>query len=196
MLLKLVKGEYGDVGDSFNKLINKGQWKVSHGKGQSVLDLWKTNYGLTLGPTQQKLVIQGLCRLSKGNKPALTEKHKTALTVAAVVILAVVIDKAVDALGNDGTKPKQGTIYEVPGDATPSGKPYIGRHNKPDPAKTRRSSDGRDRTKAEVVDAYDADDVKKGRVAEQKAIDERGGVENLDNKRNEIAPSRGRSNGS
>lgn len=83
-----------------------------------------------------------------------------------------------------------GTIYEVPGDATSSGKPYVGRHNKPEPDKTRRSKDGRDRTKAKVIDTYDANNTQEGRVKEQKAIDDRGGVNNLDNKRNEIAPKR------
>jgi RHS repeat-associated protein len=80
----------------------------------------------------------------------------------------------------------KGTIYKVPGSATRSGKPYIGRHNKPNPAKTRRSKDGRDRTKAKVVDTYDANDVQEGKVKEQKHIDDNGGVLNLDNQRNEI----------
>jgi hypothetical protein len=78
-----------------------------------------------------------------------------------------------------------GTIYKVPGEATESGKPYIGRHNQPDPAKTRKSNDGRDRTKAEVVDTYNAADKQEGRTKEQQQIDQRG-LQNLDNKRNEI----------
>ena len=78
-----------------------------------------------------------------------------------------------------------GSIYKVPGSATTSGKPYVGRHNKPDPAKTRRSKDGRDRTQAEVIDNYDASNVQQGRVKEQAQIDKRG-LGNLDNKRNEI----------
>jgi RHS repeat-associated protein len=81
-----------------------------------------------------------------------------------------------------------GTIYVVPGRATPSGKPYVGRHNKPNPAKTRRSNDGRDRTQAKVVDEYPANDTQAGRTAEQQEIERRGVVDNLDNKRNEIAP--------
>jgi len=79
-----------------------------------------------------------------------------------------------------------GAIYKVPGDATKSGKPYIGRHNKPNPQQTRKSNDGRDRTKAEVIDTYDPNKPAEGRNKEQKAIDDNGGVENLDNKRNEI----------
>jgi len=81
---------------------------------------------------------------------------------------------------------KTGSIYKVPGSATKSGKPYIGRHNKPNPAKTRKSNDGRDRTKAKVIDKYDPNNVQEGREKEQKAIDDHGGVNNLDNKRNEI----------
>jgi RHS repeat-associated protein len=81
---------------------------------------------------------------------------------------------------------KTGTIYKVPGSATQSGKPYIGRHNKPNPAKTRKSNDGRDRKKAKVIDKYDPNDVQEGREKEQNAIDDNGGVDNLDNKRNEI----------
>jgi RHS repeat-associated protein len=88
----------------------------------------------------------------------------------------------------DTKKPaaQAGTIYKVPGTATKSGKPYIGRHKHPDPAKTRKSKDGRDRTKAKVIDNYDPDNVQEGRTKEQKAIDDNGGVDNLDNKRNEI----------
>jgi RHS repeat-associated protein len=80
----------------------------------------------------------------------------------------------------------KGTIYKVPGSATASGKPYIGLHNKPNPAKTRKSKDGRDRTKAKVVDTYNASDTQEGRTKEQQQIDQNGGVSNLDNKRNEI----------
>jgi hypothetical protein len=79
-----------------------------------------------------------------------------------------------------------GTICEVPGSSTASGKPYIGRHNQPDPAKTRKSNYGRDRTQAKVIDTYDPTNVQEGRQKEQAAIDNHGGVANLDNKRNEI----------
>lgn len=79
-----------------------------------------------------------------------------------------------------------GTIYRVPGSGTKSSKPYIGRHNKPNPAQTRKSKDGRDRTQAEVVDRYNASDTQEGRIKEQQQIDQNGGVQNLDNKRNEI----------
>jgi uncharacterized protein RhaS with RHS repeats len=80
----------------------------------------------------------------------------------------------------------KGSIYKVSGKHTKSGKKYIGRHNKPDPAKTRRSNDGRDRTQAEVIDNYDPANTMEGREKEQQHIDANGGLPNLDNKRNEI----------
>jgi len=86
--------------------------------------------------------------------------------------------------------PKSGTIYRVPGEATSNKKPYIGRHNKPTPQKTRKSNDGRDRSQAEVVDNYDPKNVNEGRIKEQRQINKEGGVNNLDNKRNEIAPNK------
>ncbi len=82
------------------------------------------------------------------------------------------------------TAKNTGTIYVVPGKATPSGKPYVGRHNKPNPAKTRRSNDGRDRTQAKVVDTYPANKPQAGADAEQQEIDRRGGIDKLDNKIN------------
>jgi RHS repeat-associated protein len=89
-------------------------------------------------------------------------------------------------VSSNNTSTNTGTIYKVPGSGTKSGKPYIGRHNGPNPAKTRKSNDGRDRSQAEVVDKYPANDTQAGRVAEQKQIDKNGGIENLDNMRNEI----------
>jgi RHS repeat-associated protein len=72
------------------------------------------------------------------------------------------------------TTNNNGTIYVVPGSGTKSGRPYVGRHNKPNPAKTRRSNDGRDRTKAKVVDTYPANNPPAGADAEQQEIDRRG----------------------
>jgi len=86
-----------------------------------------------------------------------------------------------------GTRKAGGTIYEVPGAATSSGRDYIGRHNGPNPAKTRRSADGRDRSQAKVIDRYDKRNTSEGRQREQRAIDNKGGVKKLDNKRNEVA---------
>lgn len=77
-----------------------------------------------------------------------------------------------------------GTIYEVPGSGTKSGKPYIGKHKGPDPAKNRRSPDGRDRKQAKVVDTYDPSKPGEGQAKEQQHIDARGGIDNLDNKIN------------
>jgi len=88
---------------------------------------------------------------------------------------------------NSPGETQEGSIYKVPGEATTNGKAYIGRHNQPTPQETRKSDDGRDRTKAKVIDKYDAKNVTEGRIKEQKAINKEGGVENLDNKRNEIA---------
>jgi RHS repeat-associated protein len=85
-----------------------------------------------------------------------------------------------------------GVIYRVPGEATPSGKPYIGRT---DDLAGRRSDDGRDRSQAEVIGTYPKGDTQAGRVAEQPAINANGGVASLDNKRNEIAPSKWKEKG-
>ncbi len=77
-----------------------------------------------------------------------------------------------------------GSIYEVPGSGTKSGKPYIGRHDGPNPARDRKSNDGRDRTQAEVIGGYDPAVPGAGAEAEQDAIDAAGGIDNLDNKIN------------
>ena len=79
----------------------------------------------------------------------------------------------------------EGIIYEVDGENTPSGKEYVGSTNHDDPAK-RGSSDGRNRKGAKVVDTYKKNDKDERRYKEQKAIDQRGGKENLDNKRREV----------
>jgi hypothetical protein len=49
------------------------------------------------------------------------------------------------------------------------------------------SSDGRDRTQLEVIDTYPKGDIDAARTPEQNAINGQGGVDNLDNRRNEIA---------
>ena len=54
------------------------------------------------------------------------------------------------------------------------------------PQETRESNDVRDRKKAEVIDNYDSNNTTEGRQKEQKAIDDNGGVNNLDDKRDEI----------
>jgi RHS repeat-associated protein len=94
------------------------------------------------------------------------------------------------ALGDLLTGPDPvGCVYCVSGDKTSSGMPYIGRS---DDFETREgySGDGRDRTGAEIVDTYPLGDRAAARVAEQQAINSQGGVANLDNRRNEIAPKK------
>ena len=87
------------------------------------------------------------------------------------------------------SKATSGVIYEVPGEFTSSGKPYIGRHNSPDPA-NRSSADGRPRGKANAIGSYDKSDPKEGAYKEQMNMNVRGGKSKLDNKRNEVNPLR------
>ena len=84
-----------------------------------------------------------------------------------------------------------GKVYRVPGEDTPSGKPYIGTTDQEN-LTDRGSSDGRDRSNAEVISSYPIGDKEQRRQAEQDAIDDAGGIENLDNKRNEIDPVNGK----
>lgn len=69
-----------------------------------------------------------------------------------------------------------------------SGKPYIGR-SKDFKRRMKENTDGRDRTKAKIVGHYNPKKPKTGPIAEQNAMNKRGGVQLLDNKRNEIRPS-------
>lgn len=81
-----------------------------------------------------------------------------------------------------------GIVYKVPGNATSSGKPYIGRTKQGSAAKRGRgANDGRDRTKAKTIDRYNSSNGKEGSFREQKAINKNGGVKRLDNKRNEMS---------
>src|SRR5438067_13499583 len=61
---------------------------------------------------------------------------------------------------------------KLPALAQRAGNPMLADNNKPNPAKTRKSKDGRDRKQAEVVDTYDATNTKEGRVKEQHQIDQ------------------------
>ena len=83
---------------------------------------------------------------------------------------------------------KKGVIYEVPGSATKSGKPYVGKSDVWDKRK-KYSADGRDRSKAKVVGKYDINKPKAGSIAEQKRMNKKGGKDALDNKRLEIKKS-------
>ncbi|PPE71885.1 hypothetical protein C3942_20955, partial [Solimonas fluminis] len=82
---------------------------------------------------------------------------------------------------------EEGCIYCVKGDKTGSGKDYVGSTDNLG-NRQRDKSDGRDREGAEVVDTYPKGDRDTRRAKEQQAINDRGGVNNLDNKRNEVAP--------
>jgi RHS repeat-associated protein len=80
---------------------------------------------------------------------------------------------------------EEGCIYCVPGSATQTGEDYIGSTDNEDD-RFRDSRDGRDRSQAVVIDRYPRGDRDRRRNAEQQAINDRGGVGNLDNKRNEV----------
>ena len=80
----------------------------------------------------------------------------------------------------------EGAIYLVDGPNTPSGKKYVG---SADDLNKRASTarDGRDRSNARVIDTYPIGDRRARRQAEQRGINNNGGKDNLDNKRDEIA---------
>jgi hypothetical protein len=101
-----------------------------------------------------------------------------------------VVAVALEASGGKYLKKALGVIYKVAGKWTRSGKNYIGRTKTGDPA-TRGDAGGRVRNdETEVVDTYDPENLAEGRLKEQRAIDEGGGLGNLDNKRNEVAPEK------
>ncbi len=79
----------------------------------------------------------------------------------------------------------QGCIYCVPGDKTSSGKDYIGSTDDLD-RRSKDSSDGRDRRGADVIDTYPIGDREERRRKEQQAINDKGGLSETDNRRNEI----------
>jgi hypothetical protein len=84
---------------------------------------------------------------------------------------------------------EEGCIYCVKGENTSSGKDYVGSTD--DLGQRQRDrSDGRDCEGAEIIDRYPKGDRGTRRAKEQQAINDRGGVEKLDNKRNEVAPRR------
>ncbi len=83
----------------------------------------------------------------------------------------------------------QGCIYCVKGDKTSSGKDYVGSTDNLG-QRQRDKSDGRDREGAEVIGTYPKSDRDVRRTKEQQAINDRGGVERLDNKRNEVSPKK------
>jgi RHS repeat-associated protein len=78
-----------------------------------------------------------------------------------------------------------GVIYEVPGSGTSSGLPYIG-STVDLVGRARTARDLRDRTQATVVDRFPIGNESVRRAAEQRAMDARGGIDFLDNQRNEV----------
>jgi hypothetical protein len=79
----------------------------------------------------------------------------------------------------------EGVVYEVPGSGTPSRKPYVGTADHLE-KRAQTARDGRDRSHAQEIGRYPRGDRDARRGAEQQGIDERGGIGNLDNRRNEI----------
>ena len=108
------------------------------------------------------------------------------MAAAAALQSALQDGKEVSPPPSDKSKP--GVIYRVPPDKTPSGKPYIGRTTNEEGPPGRGNRDGRDRKEAEIVDDFVGE--REGKKKEQEHIDDNGGVDKLDNKRNEIAPEK------
>jgi len=95
---------------------------------------------------------------------------------------------------NNNGNNSQGVIYKVPGKDTPSGKPYVGSANNLK-SRTKTAKDGRNRSNAEVIGKYPIGNKKARRQAEQQGMNNNGGREKLDNKRNEIAEDKWADNG-
>jgi RHS repeat-associated protein len=92
-------------------------------------------------------------------------------------------------VGEDGVLVHNGgCIYEVPGSRTPSGKPYVGQTGKDSPdLRPGNGKDGRNREAGDKTqDLPDDDGALERRIEEQKAINGRGGLDNLDNKINSV----------
>jgi len=83
----------------------------------------------------------------------------------------------------------EGCIYCVDGANTESGKDYVGSADDLG-RRAATAKDGRDRTDATKVDSYKKGDRTDRQNKEQKAINERGGRDKLDNRRNEVAPDK------
>jgi len=105
-------------------------------------------------------------------------------------------NEAADSTNNAGTSAQpgdadrsEGCIYCVDGSKTQSGKDYIGSTD--DMGRRQRdTSDGGGRSGAERIGSYSKGDGTGRQNQEQQAINDRGGKENLDSKRNGVAPSR------
>ena len=110
-----------------------------------------------------------------------------AVTLADGQFTADDVFATIDILTGFGKEAK-GIIYRVRGNKTDSGLDYIGRTKNPEARLN--AKDGRDRDGADIVGEYDANDTRAGRIGEQNNIDAGGGVDNLDNRRNEISERR------
>ena len=86
-----------------------------------------------------------------------------------------------------GPGDKKSEIYVTAGDRTKTGDPYVGRTDKTPEQRGKNAGDGRDRKNSDTTDIVPSYDKRR---AEQAKIDELGGVDKLDNKRNEIAPGK------
>jgi hypothetical protein len=157
--------------------------------------------GNKVSGTQQAMAVVGVVTPAlKGASAAVKVTEEAAIVIndtnKATTAAAKVENSAKDVAKATGAATKSsesGVVYKVPGKDTPSGDPYIGRTSHPDGPAGRGSADGRDRANAEVVDSYST--TNEGKVKEQQAMDNSGGVKNLDNKRNEIADKNRASNG-
>ena len=83
----------------------------------------------------------------------------------------------------------QGCIYCVKGENTSSGNDYIGSTDNMDQRKNDKT-DGRNRDGAQIIDTYPKGDRDERRKREQQSMNDRGGVDKLDNKRNEVRESK------
>jgi RHS repeat-associated protein len=111
-------------------------------------------------------------------------------TVAVVNEAATSEPAAPDLPEGAGTRESDyGCIYCVSGENTESGKEYVGSTDDIE-ARERDKSDGRDREGAAIVGAYPKGDREARQNAEQQAINDRGGRDALDNRRNEVRESR------
>ncbi|HET8891879.1 MAG TPA: RHS repeat-associated core domain-containing protein [Candidatus Angelobacter sp.] len=90
-----------------------------------------------------------------------------------------------NAMSSKNKESKGGEVYVTEPQA--SGKEYVGRTTQGTEKRMQTRTDGRT-GKATKVDTYKTKG--EGRYKEQKAIDQRGGKGNLDNKRNEVAPDK------
>jgi len=168
---------------------NNNPYRYKDPNGESPIDVIfftidAVKFGLAVKSGDPELIRQASLDLADSTVGLISPVPGT-----GILLKAKRLGKTTSAIGDATKKTERGVIYRVAGDKTDSGKPYIGSANDLEKrAKTAR--DGRDRTDAEVIGSFPIGDRKARRKAEQQAIIDNGGVRNLDNKRNEIAPSK------